>query len=150
MAQTLVKNLLRIIFSTKNRDPLIVPEIESGLHKYMTGIIKGCDSKLLAINGTADHVHLLVSLSKNWALATLLEDLKGDSSKWVKKQGRQYRDFYWQEGYGAFSIGESTVPAVKAYIGNQKEHHRTVTFQEEFIQFLKKYEVEYDERYIWR
>ena len=149
MSQTLVKNLLHVIFSTKNREPLIRPEIESDLFAYMTGIINGCDSKLLIVGGTEDHVHLLVSLSKNWALATLLENLKRDSSKWIKTCGEQYRDFYWQEGYGAFSVGESMAPAVKRYIQRQKEHHRRKAFQEEFLSFLRKYDVPYDERYIW-
>jgi REP element-mobilizing transposase RayT len=149
MAQTLVKNLLHIIFSTKNRSDLITAEIESNLFAYMTGIIKNCDSKLLAINGTTNHVHLLVSLSKNWAIAPLLENLKKDSSRWIKSQGSQFRDFYWQTGYGAFSVGESTAQAVKFYIARQKEHHKRTSFQEEFLAILKKYNVNFDARHIW-
>ncbi len=150
MAQTLVKQLLHLVFSTKNRVDLITPEIEPRLFPYMTGIVRNCDSKLLAINGTPNHVHLLVALSKNWALAALLEQLKKDSSKWVKTQGPGFRDFYWQEGYGAFSIGEAGVAKTRAYIAAQKEHHRRRTFQEEFIAFLRRNNVAYDERYIWK
>ena len=150
MAQTLVIQLLHLVFSTKNRVELISPEMEKDLFSYMTGIVRNCDSKLLAINGTADHVHVLVSLSKNWALAGFMEELKKDSSKWIKTKGPEFGDFYWQEGYGAFSIGEANIDKTKAYIARQKEHHRRMTFKEEFVAFLERNKVEYDERYIWR
>jgi REP element-mobilizing transposase RayT len=149
MSQTLVKNLLHIVFSTKNRDDLIRPEIEEELFAYMTTIIKNCDSRLLAINGTTNHVHLLISLSKNWAIAPVLENLKKDSSRWIKTKGHEFRDFYWQNGYGAFSVGESQVAAVKHYIARQKEHHQRISFQDEFVAILKKYNLDYDAQYIW-
>jgi len=149
MAQTLTSLLVHIIFSTKDRVKLIHNEDEEELYKYMCGILRNHDSPCLAINGTEDHVHLLISQSKNIALADLLEDLKKDSSKWIKTMGRDYRDFYWQGGYAAFSIGESGVEPLKRYIANQKEHHKKRTFQDELRALLKKYKVEYDERYIW-
>jgi len=149
MAQTLVSLLIHVIFSTKHRADLITPEIEPELFAYLGGIARNHHSPLLAGNGTSNHVHLLLSQSKTVALSELIGDLKRDSSKWLKSKGRQFADFHWQDGYGAFSIGQSNLAAVKTYIARQKEHHRQRTFQEEFLAFLKKYNVEYDERYIW-
>ncbi len=149
MATALVSLLVQVIFSTKNRADLITPEIEPGLYDYLGGIAKNHKSRLLAANGTANHSHLLISLGKTIALSELIAEIKRDSSKWVKEQGRDFRDFYWQEGYGAFSLGQSQVPTVKKYIAEQKVKHQTRTFEHEFIGFLEKYEVEYDERYVW-
>jgi REP element-mobilizing transposase RayT len=149
MATTFTRLLVHIVFSTKNRTELIKPEIEADLYAYMKGIAKNHDSPVLAINGTADHVHLLVSLSKGVAVAVLLENLKKDSSVWIKTQGPQYKRFYWQEGYGAFTIGESAVAALKQYIANQKAHHRKISYKEELLNLLKKYQIDYDERYLW-
>jgi len=128
---------------------IIKPDVEADLYPYISGIVRNQKSKCLSIDGTEDHIHMLVSLSKNDALSDLLENVKKDSSVWMKKQGRRYKDFYWQEGYGAFSIGQSGVPALKRYIANQKQHHKKRSFQSELLGLLKKYEVEYDERYIW-
>jgi len=108
------------------------------------------ESRLLDAGGTANHVHLLISQSKNIALATLLEELKKSSSIWIKQQGHEYSKFKWQDGYGGFSIGTLQVPALKTYLAKQKEHHRKITFQEEFIDFLNRYEIEYKEQYLWR
>jgi putative transposase len=149
MAHTLVSLLVHITFSTKDRVKIIKPDIEPYFYPYISGIVRNQESKCLAINGADDHVHMLVSLSKTGALSDLLENIKRDSSSWIKKQGRRYKDFYWQEGYAAFSIGQSGVPALKRYIDGQKEHHRKETFQSELLGLLKKYEVEYDDRYIW-
>ena len=149
MAQTLVSLLLHVVFSTKNRTDLITPEIEPELFAYMGGILRNNQSRLLDAGGTANHVHLLISQSKNLALSALLKDVKKDSSKWIKTKDRKFKDFHWQDGYAGFSIGQSNAPALKRYIAQQKEHHRTRTFQEELIELLKKYEVEYDERYLW-
>jgi REP element-mobilizing transposase RayT len=96
-----------------------------------------------------DHVHVLCSLSKNWSVARLLQKVKEDSSKWIKTKGAAFRGFYWQGGYGAFSIGESGVAALKRYIARQKEHHRRVSFQDEMRAFFRKYGIAYDERYVW-
>jgi REP element-mobilizing transposase RayT len=149
MAQTLASLLIHIIFSTKNREQLITPEIEPELFAYIGGILKNHESRLLDAGGTADHVHLLVSQSKNIALSSLMKDVKKDSSSWIKTKDRRYRDFHWQDGYGAFSIRQADTPELNKYIAGQKEHHRKRTFQEELIAFLDEYGMTYDERYLW-
>ena len=138
-----------MIFSTKNREPFITPEIEGELYPYLASIFKAQKCPALIINGTADHLHTLFSLSRVIKIADLLEEVKTDSSKWIKTKGRQFRNFHWQSGYGAFSIGQSQVPAVTRYIARQKEHHRRITFQDEYRKFLQRYRVDYDERYVW-
>ena len=147
MAQTLTSLLLHIVFSTKHRVPIITPEIEPDLFAYIGGILKNNSSPLLAAGGTDDHIHLLVSQSKNIALSLLLQNVKKDSSIWMKTQNEIFRAFHWQDA--AFSVSKSEVPRVKSYIANQKEHHRKQTFQEELIQLLEEYGIEYDERYLW-
>ncbi len=149
MSQTLTSLLVHLIFSTKNRIPLITPEIEPDLFAYMSGILKNYESCLLDAGGTSDHVHLLVSQSKNIALSMLMKELKKSSSAWIKTAGKTFSDFHWQDGYGAFSISQCDVPGVKRYIANQKEHHRSQTFQQELIQFLEEYGIDYDERFLW-
>ncbi len=149
MAQTLVSLYVHVIFSTKNRANLITPEIEPDLFSYIGGILNNNKSKLLAANGTADHIHLLVSLYKNLGLSELVGDIKRDSSVWIKKQDSQFDKFYWQDGYGAFSIGHSQIKNVKNYIANQKIKHKETDFKNEFRGFLRKYEMEYDELYVW-
>ena len=149
MPQSLSSILIHLIFSTKNREPFLTPEIESELYPYMASIFNEMKSPALIINGTSDHVHTLFSLSRVVTIADLVEEVKTSSSKWIKTKGRRFRNFHWQSGYGAFSIGQSQVPTVKRYLRRQKEHHRRVTFQDEYRQFLKAYEVEYDERYVW-
>jgi len=150
MAQTLVSLLVHVIFSTKNREPFISPSIEPELFAYMGGILKNQNSRLLDAGGTADHVHLLISQSKNVSLSSLMKDLKKDSSFWIKTKGRQFDNFHWQDGYGAFSIGHSQIAALKKYISQQKEHHRKRTFQEELMAFFDEYGMEYDVRYLWK
>jgi len=127
---------------------IITPEIEPGLFGYIHGIVKNHDARLITANGTADHVHLLVSLGRN-DVAELIGDIKRSSSTWIKKQDRRFSQFYWQKGYGVFSIGRSQVAAVSKYIADQKEHHKTQSFQDEFRVLLKKYDVDYDERFVW-
>ena len=150
MAQTLVSLLVHVVFSTKNREPFITSEIEPELFAYIGGIVKNNESRLLDAGGTADHIHLLVSLSKNVALSPLMKDVKKDSSSWIKSKGRHFRNFHWQDGYGAFSLGRSDVPELKKYIGGQKEHHRKRTFNEELVELLEELGIAYDERYLWR
>ena len=149
MAQTLVSLLTHVIFSTKNREPFITPEVEPELFAYIGGILKNHESRLLAAGGTSDHVHLLVSQSKNIALSSLMKDVKKDSSSWIKTKGNQFRNFHWQDGYGAFSVGMKEIGALKKYIATQKEHHRKRSFKEELIEFLDEYGIQYDERYFW-
>jgi REP element-mobilizing transposase RayT len=149
MPQSLSSILIHLIFSTKNREPFLTPEIDAELYPYMASILKALKSPALIINGTSDHIHSLLSLSRVVTIAALVEEVKTESSKWIKTKGTKFRDFHWQSGYGAFSIGQSQVPAVKRYINKQKEHHRRVTFQDEYRKFLKAYGVEYDERFVW-
>ena len=146
MPQSLVKILVHVVFSTKNRLDLIHPEIEPDLYAYIHGIVENQNSKLLLGNGTTNHSHLLISLAKTVDVSNLIGHIKRDSSAWMKKHERS---FYWQEGYGAFSIGESQVPGVMAYIESQKEHHHEHDFKDEFRNLLQKYRVKYDERYVW-
>jgi len=146
MASTLTKLLVHITFSTKDRSPLIPAETEPALYSYVGGICRNSDSTLLAMGGTADHAHMLVSLGKTIALSDLMLNVKRDSSKWMKAHAPA---FAWQDGYFVFSIGKSTVDALRAYIANQKEHHKTTDFKDEMRAFFKKYAVEYDERYVW-
>lgn len=149
MAQTLVSLYVHIIFSTKHRVNIIQPAVEPDLFAYMGGIANNNQSKLLAAGGTENHVHLLVSMSKNIALSELVGDIKGDTSVWIKDQGLRYSKFHWQDGYGAFSVGYTQINAVKRYIARQKQHHAKVSFEDEFRYFLKKYDVAYDERFVW-
>ncbi len=149
MPQSLVRNLIHICFSTKNRVDLIKPEIEKGLFGYMHGIVENNKSKLILANGTANHVHLLISIGKTISISEIIGDIKRDSSSWVKKQDREFSQFYWQEGYGAFSVGQTEDELVIKYIKNQKEHHKNKDYKSELRGFLKKYKVEYDEKYVW-
>ncbi len=149
MAQTLTRLLVHIVFSTKDRRNLISPAVEPELHAYLGGICRNRESPALAIGGTENHVHLLISLSKNIALSDLMMTLKKDSSKWIKENRDALREFYWQEGYGAFSIGESQVRALTDYIRGQKERHKALTFEDEVVALAERYGVVFDPRYLW-
>ena len=149
MAQTLVSILVHVIFLTKERRHLIKTEAQPSLYAYMAGIMKNLDSPCLEIGGIPNHVHVLAALSKTAALSDVVAELKKGSSKWIKTNGPAYSHFAWQEGYGAFSIGQSQVGQLKRYIIRRAEHHKTRSFEEEMIETLKKYNVAYDERYIW-
>lgn len=149
MGQSLVKNYIHIVFSTKHREPLIYPPHEQALHAYLAAICKQLECPPVKIGGYADHIHILCMLSKKIALMKLVEEVKGHSSKWMKTKHPSLGSFYWQDGYGAFSVNPSEVDAVIKYIANQHVHHERKNFQEEYRQFLKKYEVEYDDRYVW-
>jgi REP element-mobilizing transposase RayT len=119
------------------------------LYPYLASICRDCGSPSHAIGGTADHVHVACSLSRTLTVSKLLEEIKRSSSKWIKTKGPKLRSFAWQNGYGAFSIGQSQLAALRGYIAGQKDHHRVRTFQEEFREFLKRYHIQYDERYVW-
>jgi len=149
MPQSLSQILIHLVFSTKNREPFIQPTIEKELHPYMAKIFRALKSPSLAIDGTADHVHILFSLSRVIKIADLVEEVKTESSKWIKTKGPDFKNFHWQNGYGAFSIGQSQVAILKRYIARQKIHHQRVTFQDEYRKFLKSYGIDYDERYVW-
>jgi putative transposase len=149
MAQTLVSLMVHVVFSTKNRRPMITPKVEPELYAYMGGTLKNLDSRCLAVGGTENHIHLLISQSKSLALSRLMEEIKKSSSKWIKTKSPALRGFSWQEGYGAFAIGESQVEALRRYIAGQKERHKKLTFEQELVALLNKYRVQYDERYLW-
>ena len=147
MASTLVSLLIHVTFSTKHREPIIPEVIEAELFAYIGGLCRRFESPLRDMGGTADHVHLLISLSKTVALSNLMMELKRDSSKWMKEHG--VASFAWQDGYFGFSIGESGIPGLRTYFAKQKEHHTRVDFKDEVRALLRKYGVEWDERYIW-
>lgn len=149
MAQSLAKFIAHLIFSTKNRERILTDNIRPELHSYLAAVFVEVDSPALLINSVEDHVHVLFLLSKNQAVCKVTEEVKKSSSKWIKTKGPNYTNFHWQSGYGVFSVSQSNVEDVKAYIAGQKEHHRLKTFQEEFRAFLQKYELRYDERYVW-
>jgi REP element-mobilizing transposase RayT len=149
MAQSLSKILVHLVFSTKNRERILTDAVRCELHPYMNKILVEMDSPAIAIGSVEDHGHILFRLSKNHAVCNVIEEVKTSSSKWIKTKGEAFRNFHWQNGYGAFSVSQSNVEEVQNYITDQKEHHRTKTFQEEFRAFLKRYDVPYDERYVW-
>jgi REP element-mobilizing transposase RayT len=149
MPQSLAQIYLHIIFSTKHRRPLIGSDVKEELYKYIGGICKDLECHPIQVGGYYDHVHILCNLSKKIAVMKLLEEVKKGSSKWIKTKGGDYEGFYWQDGYGAFSVSYSELNTVKEYICNQYEHHTNQTFQEESRILFKKYNVDYDEKYIW-
>jgi REP element-mobilizing transposase RayT len=138
-----------LIFSTRDRVPAIAAPMRPRLYDYFGGILREQRGVLIAAGGTADHVHLLAGISKEQAVSAALRVIKANSSRWMHETFPELHRFGWQAGYGAFTIGYSGVANVKQYIERQEEHHRTVTFQEEFLEFLRRYNVPYDERYIW-
>lgn len=150
MPQSLAQIYVHLVFSTKGRAPWLNDDsFRAELHGYMNGICNQQDSPALAIGGTADHVHLLVTLGRSIALADLVREIKRDSTKWIKSENRRLARYHWQQGYGAFSISPSHVKAVTKYIDTQESHHRRHTFQEEFRRLCSKYELDVDERYAW-
>jgi len=149
MPQSLIRNYVHLVFSTKNREPFITKSIEAELWSYLGGICKNLECNPIIVGGHLDHVHILCLLSQKIALMKLLEEIKSHSSKWIKTKGSDFRLFYWQNGYGAFSVNPTEIDVVKNYILNQEQHHGNKTFQEEYRAILDKYGVEYDERYVW-
>jgi putative transposase len=149
MSQSLSSVLVHLVFSTKTREPFITPKIEAELHPYMATVFRELKSPSLAIDGTSDHIHILFSMARIVTIANIVEEVKTSTSKWIKKKGREFRNFHWQRGYGAFSIGQSNVNVLKRYIHEQKEHHKRITFQDEYRKFLKAYGINYDEKYVW-
>ena len=149
MAQSLAKIVLHLVYSTKNREPWIEDSFRSGLHAYLAGACRAVGSEAYRVGGTDDHVHIACTLPRTLTVSKLLEEIKKSSSVWVKNQDDNLRSFAWQAGYGAFSVGASQVPVLLSYIDNQWEHHHSRTFKEEFLNFLNRYGIEYDERYLW-
>lgn len=150
MPQSLARVVVHCVFSTKNRVPFLKdPDVRIRLQAYMAGILQGISCDPILINGTEDHVHVLCNLSRTATIADLIEETKKGSSKWMKEQGPSFRDFFWQGGYGAFSVSQSNVEAVRAYIAEQERHHHKTSFQDEFRALCRKHGVEIDERYVW-
>jgi REP element-mobilizing transposase RayT len=149
MPQSLARLHTHLIFSTKNREPIIDDAIREVLHAYMATVLQNLGCAPVLINSVEDHVHLLFDLSRTVSVSQVVEDVKKSSSKWIKTQGSMFSSFSWQSGYGAFAVSEAKVAIVRAYIADQREHHRKKTFQEEYRQFLEKHNIVFDERYVW-
>jgi putative transposase len=149
MGQSLSSILVHLVFSTKNRRAYLTPKIQKELYPYLATVFRNAKCPTLAINGMEDHIHILFALSRTKTIADMVEEAKTSTSKWIKAKGSGFRTFQWQVGYGAFSLGRSQLERAIRYIRNQKDHHRKRTYQDEFRTLLKKYEVEYDERYVW-
>lgn len=150
MPQSLAKIFVHIIFSTKSRYPFLSDKnIRKEMHSYLGGTCNNLNCPVIIVGGVADHVHVLCKVSRNISIAKLVGDIKRGTSKWIKTKNRILSKFAWQNGYGAFSIGNSEVISVKNYISTQEEHHRQKSFQDEYRLFMKEYEIDYDERYIW-
>lgn len=151
MGQSLSQMYVLLTFGTKERYPYIEKEVEDELHSYISGIFKNMESPVISINSVPDHIHILFRLSKNYALAKVVEEVKKSSSKWMKEIKNGNSKFTWQIGYGAFSVSSSKLEVVKSYIVNQKEHHKKILYKEEIEKFIKNYDLlEYDEKYFWR
>ena len=150
MAQSLSKLYVHIIFHVKDEKIFIRQEDAKELYAYMGGIIKNSSSIPIKINGTENHVHVLAIMSKNITLANFLEEIKKNSSRWVKTKGTHYKYFAWQGGYSGYSVSQSKVSVVSNYIEKQKEHHKKLSFKEEYLRFLQEYDVNFDEKYLWR
>lgn len=148
MSQSFTNLLYHLVFSTKERRPLIKPVHEIRLYDYIGGIIRGAGGTSLGIGGTADHIHVLAKLRPVRALSDVLRDLKANATGWMHDVFPHLRDFSWQRGYGAFTVSRSDVTEVRNYIHRQKEHHKRVSFRDEFIQFLKANQIEFDPRFL--
>lgn len=150
MPNTYTQIHIQVVFTVQNRDCVILNSWKDELYKYITGVIQNHSHKVLAINGMPDHVHILFGFRPTQSLSELMQDIKGDSSKWINQKRFTKDKFSWQEGYGAFSYSKSHVGAVVDYINNQEEHHKKKTFLEEYHDFLEKFDIEYDERYLFK
>ena len=149
MAQSLSKILLHVVFSTKNRKAWIPSTVRDDLHAYLAGTCRGIGSQAFRVGGIDDHVHIACSLPRTLTVSKLVEEIKTSTSIWMKEQDGASKSFAWQAGYGAFSLGQSQLPAILQYIDRQQEHHKKRTFREEFLELLKRYGIEFDERYLW-
>ena len=150
MPQSLAKILVHTVFSTKDRRPFLRDKtLREELHRYLGGILTNLDCQPIIVGGVEDHVHILSALSRTCEAAEMVKEVKRGSSLWLKTKSPDLQDFAWQNGYGIFSIGFSQVETVRNYIAGQEEHHRKVSFQDELREFLKRYEIQFDERYVW-
>ena len=149
MPQSLAKIFVHLVFSTKNREASLADDIRDELHAYIGGIVGNKNGALLKAGSMADHIHLLISHPRTCSPAELVEEIKTGSSKWLKTRDPQYANFHWQNGYGMFSASPSHCASLETYIANQAQHHRQTTFQDEYRRLLEKYEIKFDERYVW-
>jgi REP element-mobilizing transposase RayT len=149
MAQSYASIIAHIIFSTKNRAPILTENIHQELFAYLIAVFEDINGKALTLNCTGNHIHILASLPRDMAPSKIIEKIKTGTSLWIKKRFPDAKDFYWQSGYGCFSVSKSGVESVKKYIANQFEHHKKMTFEDEFRAILTKHGIEYDEKYIW-
>lgn len=149
MASTFTNLLYHVVYSTKFRHPTIDPSWQPQLHAYLGGIVKDRDGVPLEIGGVADHVHLFVRLSPKWAIMDVLRDIKAVSSKWINDQRLARGKFEWQVGYGAFSVSQSQAPSVRNYVRTQEEHHRRLSYRDEFLELLRRHEIEFDLKYVF-
>ena len=149
MPQSLARLHIHLVFSTKNRETLIADLVRDSLHRYMASVLQNLGCAPVLINSVEDHAHLLFDLARTVSISQVVEEVKKSSSKWIKTQGQDFAGFAWQAGYGAFAVSESNVGTVRTYIANQREHHRTKTFQEEYRAFLERHNVAFDESYVW-
>ncbi|MEK7951903.1 IS200/IS605 family transposase [Luteolibacter soli] len=149
MPQSLSRILIHLVFSTKNREPALSTALQAELHPYLAGTLDSMDCPSLRVGGVGDHVHMLFGLSRTKTIAEVVEAVKTSSSKWIKSKDARLSSFHWQSGYAAFSVSQSDADQVVAYLANQAEHHRKRTFQEEYRLLLEKYQVPFDERYVW-
>ena len=148
--QSLAKILVHTVFSTKDRRPFLRDKpLRDELHRYLGGILTNLECQPIIVGGVEDHVHLLCALSRTCDAAAMVKEVKRGSSLWLKTKSPDLADFAWQNGYGIFSIGFSQIESVREYIAGQEEHHRKISFQNEFRQLLRRYEIEFDERYLW-
>lgn len=148
MAHTFANIALHVLFSTKDRRRSITPDLKPDLHAYMGGILRNLKVRTVTLNGVEDHVHFLAIIPPVLSVSHMLEVLKSNSTGWVRRKGGAFLAFEWQVGYTAFSVSQSNIPVVRKYIENQEQHHRKTTFKEELIAFLKKHNVDYDERFV--
>lgn len=148
MPSSLSNLLYHIVYSTKNREPLITT-YKKDLHKFICSNIIRQGGQVFSVNGTDDHIHIAAKLLPRYSVSNILKLIKGNSSKWVNEQGKCVNHFSWQIGYGAFTISKSKLNKVIRYINSQEEHHRKKTFKEEFVELLDVHEIEYDKRYVW-
>ncbi len=149
MPQSLSKVILHIIFSTKNREPWLDVEVRPRIHAYLATLCRDLGADLVHVGGIADHVHIITTLPRTVSQTQLIEKIKKVSSKWIKALDARYRGFFWQRGYGAFSVSLSQLDTVLDYVKAQQQHHRTRTFQEEYRELLRKHGIDFDERYVW-
>lgn len=150
MPNTYTQIHIQFVFAVKFRNGLISPSFKEELYQYISGILKHYNHKLLAMNGMPDHLHIFIGMRPTQSISDLMQDIKGNSSKWINEKKFLKIKFEWQEGYGAFSYSKSHVNTVIEYIKNQEEHHKKESFRDEYLKFLKAFEIEYDERYIFR